>query len=165
MSTCEDVARGAVARPQQLLITTLINTYANWFLLGFILKQTYDYNQRSRQMDTLWLRLLVLGTIAIQLIDSFSVIFTGYGLAAQRWGNPQVFFQKGRMIISNLCVPTLAIAGALTQGFYVWRIWNFSGAVGTNMLKIASRIISAFILLLSVCCTSCFLALFVAVSL
>jgi len=140
-----------------------MSSHLNWFLSGFILQQTYTYYRRSKvQKDPLWIRLVVFGTIAIQFIDTADIAYSAFVDTVQVWGsstglsNPSLGFA----ITSNLTVLTLTAASSLTQGFYVWRIWTFSGAVGSGRLKTVSRVTSAFIVLLSVCATACYLVVF-----
>jgi len=166
MTNCENIV---VASLRGVFITELMSSNASWFLLGFILKQTYTYYRCSKvRVDPLWLRLLVLGSVATQLIDTVACAYPAYGFGVQRWGHPAILseFSPASVIIGNLTLLTLAAAISFTQGFYVWRIWIFSGsgAVERNRLKIAARVTAAFVLFLSICAAACYLSIFVAAS-
>jgi len=138
-----------------------MSSHASWFLSGFILKQIYTYCRRSKvRVDKLWLRLLVLGTIVIQIVDTAASVYAAYGLNARQWGIPTGFL-IGPIIGEDIGIMAVPLASSLTQIFYVWRIWTFSAAVGKNRLKILCRAASVLIVMLNICAAACGVFIFV----
>jgi len=135
----------------------------SWLFFGFLLKQIYTYYHRPRQ-DSIYFKLLVSATIAIQLFDTAVFSYASYGFGVQAWGITILNDAAANMsaIFSNLSLLNLSLASASTQWFFTWRILTFAKAAGKSRWQNFSRVTSVFILLLSICASACGVFLFVA---
>jgi len=148
------VARGA-------LVTQLFGSNITWLLLGFLTSQINTYFRHAKG-DSISTKLIVYGTIIIQLLDTTTFVFSAYGYNVREWGNLILSLEDPLPSdLGNLDIVTVGVASATTQWFFTYRIWTFSGAVAGRKLKIGSRMASALVLLLSLCALGSCLAAYI----
>lgn len=131
----------------------------NWLFLGFLSKQIYTYYGRS-EVDDHYIRLLAIVIIAVQLVDAAAQGYAAYGSNSRAWGISGSGIGDVTEDFSSLTTLDVCLASVTTQWFFTWRIVTFAKAM--DKWKAFSRLVSALVLLLSICATGCGLTVFVA---
>jgi len=116
----------------------------NWFLFGALVLQVYIYStERRRIKDPYFIRLLVYGTFALDIVQTVVATADAWTFMIAEWGQPEAVAVNYPVLAS--LIPVLGGAVAfLVQVFYAWRIWSFAHNI---VFRCLSCIISMLALL------------------
>jgi len=139
-----------ISRKTKLVFATnLFGTNASWMLLAFILTETYTYYQHSKT-DRQLLKLMVYGTVCLQIAETALDSLVTYRFVVRDSGDPGALFDGVASVVSDTQPVLDAISGFVVQCFFTRRIWVFVAAVSGPRVKLFTKFVCAFIVLMGI---------------
>jgi len=95
----------------------------NYFLLGALLVQTYNYYQHFKR-DSKWLKIFVYSVVVMDLLQTALSSHATFHTFVLYYGTPAVTQMPAKTIMSLFLFGGLV--GGCVQLFYAWRIWTLA---------------------------------------